>query len=42
MRDEGIMIGLVAEGSGERMVKSIDVLKKGKKKGMMLLDGIDL
>ena len=42
LRDEGIMIGLVEEGSGERMVRLIDVLKNGRRSGMMLLDGIDL
>ena len=42
MRDEGIMIGVVAEGSGERMSKRVEVFKEGKKKGMMMVDGIDL
>ena len=42
MRDEGIMIGVVAEGSGERMSKRVEVFKDGKKKGMMMVDGIDL
>ena len=42
MRDEGIMIGVVAEGSGERMAKRLEVFKEGRKKGMMLLDGIDV
>jgi hypothetical protein len=42
IRDEGIMIGLVEEGSGERMARLIDALKNGRKCGMMLVDGIDL
>ena len=42
MRDEGIMIGVVAEGSGERMSKRVEVFKDGKKKGMMMVDGIDI
>ena len=36
------MIGLVEEGSGERMARLIDALKNGRKSGMMLVDGIDL
>jgi hypothetical protein len=42
MRDETIMMGVVAEGAGSRMAKSIEVFKKGQKKGMMMMEGIDI
>jgi hypothetical protein len=42
LRDDAIMVGLVAEGSGERLARSIEVFKKGGKKGMMLVEGIDI
>ena len=36
------MIGVVEEGSGERISKRAEVFKDGKKKGMMMIDGIDI
>jgi hypothetical protein len=42
MRDETIMMGVVAEGAGSRMARSIEVFKKGQKKGMMMMEGIDI
>ena len=42
MRDETIMMGVVAEGAGSRMARSIEVFKKGQKRGMMMMEGIDI
>jgi hypothetical protein len=42
MRDEAIMIGMVAEGSGERLTRTIEVFKNGKKQGLLLVEGIDI
>jgi hypothetical protein len=41
-RDESIMIGLASEGGDERMGMKIQAIEKGKKKAMMLLEGIDI
>jgi hypothetical protein len=42
MRDKTIMMGVVAEGAGSRMARSIEVSKKGQKRGMMMMEGIDI
>ena len=42
MRDETIMMGMVAEGAGSRMSRTIEVFKKGQKRGMMMMEGIDI
>jgi hypothetical protein len=42
VRDEPVMIGLVSEEGGERMSTRIPEIRNKKRKGMMMLEGVDI
>jgi hypothetical protein len=42
IRDEPIMMGLVSEGGGEKLSARIQTVVNSKKKGMMMLEGVEI
>jgi hypothetical protein len=42
IRDEPIMIGLVSEGGGDRLGGKIRALERGKRKAMIMMEGVDI